>query len=154
MTDLPSGCTCAKLRRLTRRLTVVYDQVMAPTGLRITQYSMLSAVHRLGGAAGLPVSELAELMDMDRTTLTRNLKPLVDQGLARVVADARDARVRRACLSSEGRAALAAARPHWQRAQQEVNRTLGQANVAALHDWLDQVTPAFRPTPSQAAGEV
>jgi DNA-binding MarR family transcriptional regulator len=133
---------------------VVYDQVMAPTGLRITQYSMLAAVHRLGGEAGLPVSELADLMDMDRTTLTRNLKPVVDQGFASVVADAQDARVRRACITAEGRAALAAARPHWQRAQKEVNQTLGEANVAALHDWLDQVTPAFRPPTSHAGGEV
>jgi hypothetical protein len=60
--------------------------------------------------------------------------------------------VRRACVTAAGNAALAAARPHWKRAQEEVNRTLGQANVAALHDWLDQVTPAFRPATTAPAG--
>jgi len=141
----PRGCTCARLRKLTRRITAVYDQELAPTGLRITQYSMLMALQHLGGDTGLPVSELADHMDMDRTTLTRNLKPLIDQGFARLAADAADGRVRRALITPQGGAALAAARPHWLRAQKDINRTLGEPNVAALHDWLDQVTPAFRP---------
>ncbi|WP_157268425.1 MarR family winged helix-turn-helix transcriptional regulator [Azohydromonas aeria] len=141
----PRGCTCSRLRRLTRRVTAVYDRELAAVGLRVTQYALLATLRRAAGAQGLAVSELAERMDMDRTTLTRNLKPLIGQGYAALVADARDARVRRALLTAEGAAALDAAQPHWLCAQLEVNRTLGEATVAGLHHWLDTVTPAFRP---------
>ncbi|WP_298235114.1 MarR family winged helix-turn-helix transcriptional regulator [uncultured Azohydromonas sp.] len=142
---LPQGCTCARLRRLTRRITAVYDRELAAAGLRVTQYSLLSVLRHAAGAEGMPVTELAARMDMDRTTLTRNLKPLIDQGHAALASDAQDRRVRRALLTPQGAAALEAARPHWLRAQQEVNRTLGEATVADLHHWLDTVTPAFRP---------
>lgn len=142
---LPQGCTCARLRRLTRRITAVYDRELAAAGLRVTQYSLLSVLKRAAGAEGMPVTELAARMDMDRTTLTRNLKPLIDQGYAALAPDAQDRRVRRALLTPQGLNALEAARPHWLRAQQEVNRTLGEATVADLHHWLDEVTPAFRP---------
>ncbi len=142
---LPQGCTCARLRRLTRRITAVYDRELAAAGLRVTQYSLLSVLKRAAGAGGMPVTELAASMDMDRTTLTRNLKPLIDQGYASLAPDAQDRRVRRALLTPQGSKVLEAARPHWLRAQQDVNRTLGEATVADLHHWLDAVTPAFRP---------
>lgn len=147
---LPKGCTCARLRRLTRRITAVYDRELAAAGLRVTQYSLLATLRREAGSAGMAMSVLAERMDMDRTTLTRNLKPLMDQGLAALVSDPQDARVRRARLTEAGAAALDAARPHWLRAQQEVNRTLGDATVVGLHHWLDTVTPAFRAEGEQA----
>lgn len=144
-TAAPQGCTCGRLRRLTRRITAVYDRELAAVGLRVTQYSLLGALQRDAGADGLPVAELAEQMDMDRTTLTRNLQPLATQGWAELVADTHDRRVRRARITAAGAAAFAAARPHWRRAQQAVNSTLGPQSVAALHQWLDQVIPAFRP---------
>ena len=139
------GCTCARLRRLTRRITAVYDRELAAVGLRVTQYSLLGALQRDAGAQGLPVADLAERMDMDRTTLTRNLQPLTAQGWVELVADPHDRRVRRVRITAAGAAAFAAARPHWRRAQQTVNRTLGAHSVVALHRWLDEVTPAFRP---------
>lgn len=137
------GCTCERLRRLTRRVTAMYDRELASTGLRVTQFSLLAALRREGGDAGIAISELAALMEMDRTTLTRNLRPLLDQGLVALVADRADARVRRAAITAKGGAAFNAARPRWRTAQDFVNRTLGEADVAALHDWLDRVTPAF-----------
>ena len=146
----PRGCTCARLRRLTRRITAVYDRELAAAGLRVTQYSLLATLRHQAGTAGMPVSDLAARMDMDRTTLTRNLKPLIDQGFAALVADAQDGRVRRARLTDQGQAVLTAAQPHWLRAQQEVNRTLGESTVADLHHWLDEVTPAFRPEGDEA----
>lgn len=138
------GCTCARLRRLTRRVTALYDRELAPTGLRVTQYSLLATLRRQGDERGIPISELADAMDMDRTTLTRNLRPLLDQGLAGLGADEADARVRRVWISAQGEAAFAAAVPYWRNAQAFVNHTLGEADVAALHHWLDRVTPAFR----------
>jgi DNA-binding MarR family transcriptional regulator len=138
------GCTCARLRRLTRRMTALYDRELAPTGLRLTQYSLLATLRREDKDAGISVSDLADAMDMDRTTLTRNLRPLLDQGLVELRADPVDARVRRAQITANGHAAFLNAEPHWRTAQNFVNHTLGEDHVGALHDWLDHVTPAFR----------
>jgi DNA-binding MarR family transcriptional regulator len=143
----PRGCTCAKLRRLSRRVTAVYDRELAGAGLRVTQYSMLGVIQREAGQDGMPLTVLAERLDMDRTTLTRNLKPLIAQGWAELVSSDADARVRLARVTAAGIAAWQAARPHWKRAQLEVNRTLGDDTVDRLHQWLDQVTPLFRPPP-------
>lgn len=143
----PQGCTCAKLRRLSRRVTAVYDRELAAAGLRVTQYSMLGLIQREAGGDGMPLTALADRLDMDRTTLTRNLKPLMAQGWAELVASDSDARVRLARVTDAGAAAWQAARPHWKRAQLEVNRTLGDATINGLHQWLDAVTPLFRPPP-------
>lgn len=145
-----SGCTCARLRRLTRRMTTLYDRELAPTGLRLTQYSLLATLRREGKDGGIAVSNLAAVMDMDRTTLTRNLRLLLDQGLLELSADPADARVRRALITTKGEAVFVNAVPYWRTAQDLVNRTLGESNVGALHDWLDRVTPAFRVEPSEA----
>lgn len=147
----PSGCTCARLRRLTRRVTAIYDRELAPAGLRVTQYALLSVLQREGGPPGMPVSRLAERMDMDRTTLTRNLQPLLKQRWVALRSDAQDRRVRLAAITPDGLGALEAARPLWQRAQCEVERILGPDTVAVLHRWLDEVTPRFRlPTGEEA----
>jgi DNA-binding MarR family transcriptional regulator len=146
VSDFPrpvSGCTCARLRRLTRRMTTLYDRELAPTGLRLTQYSLLATLRRDGKDGGVAVSDLADAMDMDRTTLTRNLRPLLDQGLIGLRADPADARVRRALITADGHTAFLNAVPHWRTAQDFVNRTLGEDHVGALHDWLDRITPAF-----------
>lgn len=145
-----SGCTCARLRRLTRRMTALYDRELAPTGLRLTQYSLLATLRREAREGGVPVTDLASAMDMDRTTLTRNLRPLLEQGLVQLGTDPEDARVRRALITAKGHAAFVDAMPFWRVAQDFVNRTLGEDNVAALHDWMDRVTPAFRAEPSEA----
>src|SRR4029453_4442234 len=97
------GCTCARLRRLNRRMTAVYDRALAPLGLRVTQYSLLSSLRR---ARRMTLTELATLLDMDRTTLTRNPKPLGDAGWVDVHTDAIDTRARRAQLTAAGAARL------------------------------------------------
>jgi DNA-binding MarR family transcriptional regulator len=130
-------------------MTALYDRELAPTGLRLTQYSLLATLRRKQGTTGVAVSELAAAMDMDRTTLSRNLRPLLDQRLVALTSDEGDARVRRAELTVQGLAAFNAAMPHWRVAQEFVTRTLGEGNVAALHDWLDRVTPAFRVGPTE-----
>jgi DNA-binding MarR family transcriptional regulator len=139
------GCTCAKLRRLTRRITAVYDRELAAAGLRVTQFSLLAALRSDTGAEGVGLTELAERMDMDRSTLSRNLRPLITHGWAELVAHGQDARVRVARLTLQGLAQWQAARPYWKRAQNEVNATLGAAQVLQLHQQLDEVTPLFRP---------
>lgn len=130
-------------------MTALYDRELAPTGLRLTQYSLLATLRREGGNAGIAVSELAAAMDMDRTTLTRSIRPLLDQGLVELGTDEADARVRLALITASGRAAFNQAQPYWRSAQQFVNHTLGEGDVAALHEWLDRVTPAFRFEPTE-----
>jgi DNA-binding MarR family transcriptional regulator len=136
------GCTCFKLRCLTRRVTAVYDRALSAAGIRVTQYSLLS---HLRGLRGVPISQLAEKLDMDRTTLTRNLKPLLEAGWVRVEAGTVDARVRMVHITPAGEARWQAARSYWRSAQDEVNATVGPANLAGLHQMLDAYVPLFRP---------
>jgi DNA-binding MarR family transcriptional regulator len=137
-----SGCTCSKLRSLTRRVTAVYDRALAVAGLRVTQYSLLSHLRRLRGAS---MSELADALDMDRTTLTRNLKPLIDAGWVEILPSAHDARMRTVHITSAGDVQFQTARTHWRRAQAEVNATIGAGELAALHALIDRYLPLFRP---------
>jgi DNA-binding MarR family transcriptional regulator len=128
-----TGCTCDRLRKLARRLTQRYDDSLAPTGLRLTQFSLLAHLVHGGPAA---MSALADRLEMDRTTLTRNLKPLLDAGLI-AMGPGRDARERVVRISEGGRATWQAARERWRRAQHAVNEALGPARVADLHAVLD-----------------
>src|SRR5438445_13303592 len=74
-------CTCLNLRRITRKVTQRYDEWLAPSGLRATQFSLLGILHAPGEVS---ISGLAERMDIDRTTLTRNLQLLAEQGLVAI----------------------------------------------------------------------
>ena len=136
------GCTCFKLRRLSRRVTVVYDRALSAAGMRVTQYSLLG---HLRGLSGVPISELAEMLDMDRTTLTRNLKPLLEASWVKVRSSDKDARIRLVQLTPVGEERWKAARAYWRQAQDEVNATIGADSLAALHQMLDSYVPLFRP---------
>ena len=138
------GCTCSKLRRLTRRVTTVYDRELAAAGLRLTQFSLLATLQR-EVEAGTVLTDLADRMDMDPSTLTRNLKPLTQHGWVEVAAASHDGRMRYARITAKGKKALQQAAPHWSRAQDTVNATLGMHTAAQLNQWLDGVTPSFRP---------
>jgi DNA-binding MarR family transcriptional regulator len=137
-----SGCTCSKLRRLTRRVTAVYDRTLSAAGMRVTQYSLLS---HLRGTQGVPMSQLAQTLDMDRTTLTRNLKPLLEAGWVKVRPSSDDARVRLVYLTLAGAEQRQTARSYWRQAQDEVNATIGVQNLTGLHQMLDAFVPLFRP---------
>lgn len=129
------ACVCGRLRRAARALTQLYDDTMAPAGLRITQFSLLRALARNGP---LRITELAALALLDRTALSRNLEPLASLGLVRIAAGV-DARTREVSLTRAGKAALAKATPYWQRAQVQVARQMGQRNIDALVGLLDTV---------------
>jgi DNA-binding MarR family transcriptional regulator len=128
----PLGCTCAKLRKLTRAMSRLYDQHMAPVGLKITQYSVLATAAR----DPLPVAELAERLGMERTTLTRNLKPLIDAGWV-ALQPGRDSRQRIVTLTGAGRTKLKEAVPAWRAAQQAFEKIHGVDAVRTLHTQLD-----------------
>jgi DNA-binding MarR family transcriptional regulator len=123
-------------------LTQLYDDTMAPAGLRITQFSLLGTLARNGPQR---ITELAALALLDRTALSRNLEPLAAEGLVRIAAG-RDARTREVSLTRAGEAALAKAMPYWRRAQVQVAQQLGQQNINALVGLLDTVE-ALHPAP-------
>ena len=129
----PRGCTNFKLRQLTRRVSRLYDQELARAGLKTSQYSLLSHVLKLGP---IRPGDLAEAMTMDASTLTRNLRPLLDAGWL-VMGPGDDGRSRLVHLTEAGRLKRAEAQRHWKAAQQLLNQALGLDTVLALHALLD-----------------
>lgn len=129
----PQGCTNLKLRQLNRIVTRHYDRFIAEVGLKITQYSLLSHVVKLGPIR--PV-DLAKRMQMDASTLTRNLQPLAALGLLTVSAGA-DARSRLVTATDAGISKQAEAKRAWKAAQLALNEQLGLERVQALHELLD-----------------
>ena len=125
-------CTCLSLRRITRKVTQRYDEWLAPAGLRSTQFSLLGMLH---APDEVSVSALAEKLDVERTTLTRNLLLLAERRLV-AIGDGADARSRAVTLTPQGRQVFARALPLWRKAQDEVNSKLGDAGVARLHEAL------------------
>ena len=135
----PRGCTNLKLRQLSRVLTRHYAGFVAPTGLKITQYSLLSHVVTLGPVGA---GDLAAAMRLEASTLTRNLQPLVQQGLVQVIRGD-DARSRVVQATAGGRALRVQVQRAWKRAQLALNIRLGADRVAALHALIDDCLLQF-----------
>ena len=133
-------CTCANLRKASRAITQAYDAALQPSGLKATQFTLLGTLATQGDA---PLTQLAEALVMDRTTLTRNLKPLIRDRLVRIDSED-DRRVRRVVLTEFGRAALEAARPYWEQAQSRVHEALGQDRWAGFLADLTATTESVR----------
>ncbi len=134
------GCTCFALRKLTRTVTRLYDQQLAAVNLKTTQYSLL----KWAAAESLPVVELAARMSTERTTLTRNLKPLIDAGWIELKPGP-DSRQRIVTITAAGRDTVKAARQAWRRAQSELERTLGMETVRSLHTHIDAALERLSP---------
>ena len=126
--EVARACACANLRRAARAVTQVFDEVLTPSGLKATQFTLL-VTNRLMGES--TINELAERMAMDRTTLSRNLKPLVRNGLLEV-RPGEDGRTRLVRLTPAGERSLKEAYPLWQQAQQEIVGVLGEERHEAL----------------------
>lgn len=133
----PSGCTHFQLRQLVRRVGLLYDAELAAVGLKTTQYSLLSAVLKLGP---LRPGDLARVLQMQPSTLTRNLKPLVEAGWLAVSAGT-DGRSRAVAITPAGRALRAQAQRRWRLAQDRLNLILGEQRVAALHALIQESLP-------------
>jgi DNA-binding MarR family transcriptional regulator len=133
-------CACANLRKASRVVTQVYDAALQPTGLKATQFTLLANLATLGD---LPLTRLADAMVMDRTTLTRNLKPLVAKGLIDIARDD-DQRVRRIGLTPPGRAAFDEALPHWRNAQSRFVEGLGSEGWRNLLDGVGATVSVAR----------
>ena len=137
----PQGCTNIKLRQLMRRVAQHYDAEVGKTGLKGTQYSLLSYVYKLGP---LRPGDLAREMKIDASTLTRNLKPMVNAGWLSLDPGA-DGRSRLVSITDAGRDKRQAAQRRWRTAQEALNSTLGVARVVELHALLDECMARLSP---------
>ena len=131
-------CACATIRRTDRVLTQFYDEMLAPSGLYVTQFTTLAT---LAEAAPITINRLAEFLVMDRTTLTRNLELLTKQHLVRIE-EGQDRRMRLVFLTQEGEQALRRAWPLWQEAQARIERALGPERFEGLLTDLSAVLAA------------
>ena len=128
------GCTNFKLRQMLRSVARLYDAEIGKAGLKATQYSLLAYVAMLGP---IQPAELARNLGMDASTLSRNLRPLIDHGWL-VQRPGADARSRLIEITAEGQAKRLEARRHWKRAQAELTEKLGEDRVQALHLLIDE----------------
>lgn len=129
-------CVGFNTRRATRLVTQYYDKALAPTGLRSTQYSLLSALSMLGDAS---MRDMTTMMAMDRTTLTRNLSPLLKMGLVKVSVG-RDRRARPIKITPKGESALEKAIPYWEKAQSHIVDSLGASVWDQIMRGLHQIS--------------
>lgn len=132
----PAGCNCLALRQAARHVTQFYDQFLAPSGLRATQYSILA---RLGREGPLTINALAAELVMDRTTLGRNILPLEREGLIEVGPGKTDKRRKEMRLTSLGSDRLRMASARWQEAQTRFEQTFGAERARALRGLLHDV---------------
>ncbi len=132
---IPSPCHCLAVRQAARHMTLFYDRHLAVSGLRATQFSVLSVLDRTGPLA---VNELAVHLVMDRTATGRALRPLARDGFLEI-GPGRDARTRSLSLTPAGRAKLEAARPLWRRAQAAFEAQYGPAEADILRLSLARV---------------
>ncbi|HVZ46657.1 MAG TPA: MarR family winged helix-turn-helix transcriptional regulator [Ramlibacter sp.] len=145
----PQGCTNLKLRQLMRRVAQLYDAEVGCTGLKGTQYSLLSYVAKLGPVRCV---DLAREMKIQPSTLTRNLRPLIDGGLIEM-GPGPDARSRLVAVTQSGRHKRQEAQRRWRAAQERVNATLGARRVVELHALLDKCMELLGDLPESARGE-
>ena len=128
-------CNFLSLRQATRRVTQLYDQALAPVGLRATQFSLLLQTEALGPIALQP---LAEVMVMDRATLGHNVRPLLGRGLVQLEVG-RDRRSRELSITQAGRDLLVEARALWRQAQDAFETEMGRDTASAVRGLLHRV---------------
>ena len=129
-------CVGFNTRRATRLITQYYDKALTPAGLRSTQYSLLNALSMMGETS---MQDLAFILAMDRTTLTRNLNPLLKKGLIKVSVGS-DRRVRPLKITARGKSALEDALPLWEKAQSHIVDHVGASNWDQLMRGLHKIS--------------
>jgi len=137
----PQGCTNLKLRQLMRRVARLYDAELACAGLKTTQYSLLTCLAKKGP---MRPADLAKLLKMEASTLTRNVQPIVAAGWVEQGAGP-DGRSRMLALTEAGREKRQLAQRRWRIAQEQINQLLGVERVMALHQLIDESLALLSP---------
>lgn len=141
-------CNCFAVRQAARHITQFYDQYLARTGLRTTQYSILAKLEYLGP---LTIGGLADAIMMDRTTLGRNIKPLVRQRLIAIGEGRSDRRQKVLRLTAAGTKRLRTAAAAWAEAQTRFETAYGRSEARALREMLRAVTMCAPDRPTEGA---
>lgn len=131
MHEVAATCACLKARKAARAVTRAYDKALRPSGLRATQFTILGAASISGG---VPLGKLADMLGLERTSMTRNLQVLERDGLIRLL-DA-DGRTRNIEVTDAGAARLAEALPLWEEAQNSLRQKFGEDGWAAVQSSL------------------
>jgi len=127
-----ASCYCISLRKASRRLTSIYDEALAPVGINLAQYSMLKNVTR---RAPISLTELGNLLDLDRSTVGRNARVMVRMGLL-AMGPGEDQREQALSPTKAGRELLERAMPLWHGVQEKIEARLGPQNSAQLQSLL------------------
>ena len=122
------ACVCFNLRKASRLMSQVYDQALKPTGLKVTQFSLMVAV---AGNNGITIGKLARPLGMDRTTLSRNAKLLEKKGLIEI-GEGEDRREQILNLTEKGAGLLLEAIPVWEQVQKQVTEKMGEKRLDEL----------------------
>ncbi|MEH3145165.1 MAG: MarR family winged helix-turn-helix transcriptional regulator [Methylobacterium frigidaeris] len=137
----PHPCSNAALRRATRRLGQLYDDALAPAGLKATQFGLLAQIRLLDQPS---MGDLAAAMVMDLSALGHTLRPLARDGLVALTVDPRDRRSRRVAVTAAGEARFREAFRLWREVQARFERTFGAEKSALLRGLLDEIAaPPF-----------
>jgi DNA-binding MarR family transcriptional regulator len=138
--DMTKECICINLRRATQMVTQYYDQLLAPSGLKLTQFSLL---HQIRRREPVSIIELARVTGLDRTTMGKNLQLIARSDLISLSAG-EDRRERIAQMTSKGQQALEMAYPLWKNTQATITATLGEEQLGAFMSLLTEVEEAVR----------
>ena len=136
MGDDLEPCVCTSLRQAAQAATEIYDRILEPSGLKITMFRVL---RRLSHAGEPTISELARIVELDRSSLGRNLKVLERENFVRLVDGEADERSKVVRLTPKGKAALAKALPLWTEAQSRLTAALGGSDKQAVFNVLAKV---------------
>jgi DNA-binding MarR family transcriptional regulator len=126
--DLPALCPAFNIRAASRVITQLFDEILKPTGLQITQFAVLVGVVSLDSPS---INQLAKGLVMDRTTLTRNLKPLEKEGLIKITSGD-DKRTHFVKITPKGKSAMEKTLPYWEKARTVVSEEFGQKHLDGL----------------------
>lgn len=131
----PGICNCVSVRQTARVMTQMYDDLLAPAGLSIGQFSILTSLYY---AEAVPMRNLAARLQMDRTSLTRALEPLAREGLLTVRPDEEDRRSRMISLTAKGLKRVILAYPLWKQAQERLGKAVTSTKLKELRNLLDE----------------
>ena len=131
----PDTCTCGELRKAARAITPLYDNALKSSGLLSTQFGVLHVIYNIDS---IRISDLADKLGMDRTTLTRNLSVLEREAFIKI-SEGKDHRTRNVTATQKGRNAVSKAIPLWNEAQRKVKQKMGESSWHELMQNLGEV---------------
>ena len=139
--DYTQICVCANLRKKTRAVTQLYDKVLEPTQLKVTQYSMLANIAR---HKAVSVSQLGDILLLDQTTITRNVNLLKKNGYVDVTRDTQDGRTKIISLTAIGIEKLKEATPLWMEIQEKIIQDIGLDKYKDFYETLKKMQKVLK----------